>query len=949
MRRVSLCLALVLLAAAAGPLRAAIPFPQEGSDLRPDPAATFGTLPNGIRYVVMPNHEPRGRASLRLLVLAGSFEENEDQRGLAHFLEHMAFNGSTHYPPGTLVEKLQRLGMGFGADTNASTSFDHTIFQLELPDNTPATLAEGLQILADYGGGLLIEPRMIDKERGIILSEKRTRDSVDYRSFVAQLGFVYEGTRLPDRLPIGLSPVIEKSGREPFVDFYNTWYRPENFVVVVVGDIDGPSIVRQIAGGFSAIAPRAPERAPVRMGSPPDFTGIRTLYHVEPEAPDTQIAIESVIPYPKPPDTAAVEIRDVLRSLAVEMLNRRLSILSKKDGAPFTRAEASVDEAFGLYRESSIEVHCRADQWGAALGVAEQELRRALKLGFRPDELREEVADYRNDLEQAVKTASTRRSEDLAGEIADSLVERDVFTSPADDLKLLGPVLDRLTPGDCADALRNAWSAPGRFVFVSGNAAIPGDAGAALASAYAASQSVAVGATGAEASLDWAYSSFGPPGSVAARSRVDDLDFTEITLANGVRLNLKKTSFEANTIHVHARLGTGQLTEPASEPGLATFASLTFSAGGLGKHSIDDLQRILAGKTVGSDFTAGQDAFVLAGDTDREDLPLEFQLLTASISDPGYRPEALRIARKRIEAAYLGFEHTERGPLEIDVPRLLASGDPRFGLPRKDEMMALNLDELRAWLAPQLSAGAIEVTVVGDFDADAVVDAAARTLGTLPARAPRAALDELRRVSFPAKPFTRDFPIDTRIPKSVIELYWPTADAMDIHRARRLNLLAEVLSDRLRVRLREQLGSTYAPEAESSASDIFPGYGYISASALVDPAKSGEIEDAMAAVAGDLQGKGATQDELDRAKNPILTAIRESERTNQYWIRVLSRAQERPEVLDWARSRREDFQKITMSDVDLLAAAYLDPSRASRVVVHPADGSSAKAPAGAGP
>jgi zinc protease len=172
---------------------------------------------------------------------------------------------------------------------------------------------------------------------------------------------------------------------------------------------------------------------------------------------------------------------------------------------------------------------------------------------------------------------------------------------------------------------------------------------------------------------------------------------------------------------------------------------------------------------------------------------------------------------------------------------------------------------------------------------------------------------------------------------------------MDIHRARRLNLLAEVLSDRLRVRLREQLGSTYAPEAESSASDIFPGYGYISASALVDPAKSGEIEDAMAAVAGDLQGKGATQDELDRAKNPILTAIRESERTNQYWIRVLSRAQERPEVLDWARSRREDFQKITMSDVDLLAAAYLDPSRASRVVVHPADGSSAKAPAGAGP
>jgi zinc protease len=948
MRRALLSPVLALLFAAA-PLRAAIPFPQAGSDLRPDPAITFGTLPNGVRYAVMPNHEPRNRASLRLLVLAGSFEENEEQRGLAHFLEHMAFNGSTHYPPGTLVEKLQRLGMGFGADTNASTSFDHTIFQLELPDASQPTLAEGLQILADYGGGLLIEPRMIDKERGIILSEKRTRDSVDYRSFVAQLGFAFEGTRVPERLPIGLTPVIEKSGREPFVDFYNTWYRPENLVVIVVGDIDGPSVVRQIEGGFSGMAPRAPERAPVVMGSVPEFAGVRTLFHAEPEAPDTEIAIESVVAHPQPTDTAAVEIEDVKRTLALEMLNRRLSILSKKEGAPFTRAEASVDEAFGLYRESSIEVHSRADQWGAALGVAEQELRRALKLGFRADEFKEEVADYRNDLEQAVKTASTRRSDELAGEIADSLVEREVYTSPADDLRLLGPVLDKATPADCADALRDAWSAPGRFVFVSGNAAIPGDANAALAAAYAASQAVAVEATGAESGSAWAYSSFGPPGSVATRTRVDDLDFTEITFANGVRLNLKKTDFEANTIHVTCRLGTGQLTEPPSEPGLAAFASLTFSAGGLGKHSIDDLQRILAGRTVGSSFSSSLDAFVLEGDTDKEDLALEFQLLTASITDPGYRPESLRIARKRIEAAYRSFEHTEAGPLNIDVPRLLASGDPRFGLPRKEEMMALSLDQVKAWLAPQLSSGALEVTVVGDFDVDAVIEAAARTVGTLPRRAPRPSLDELRRVSYPAKPFTRDFAIDTKIPKSDVELYWPTADAMDIHRARRLTLLAEVFSDRLRVRLREQLGSTYAPEAESSASDILPGYGYMSASAVVDPAKAGEIEDAVASVARDLQEKGATQDELDRAKNPILTSIRESERTNPYWMRVLSRAQERPEVLDWARSRRADFEKISTADVDGLAAAYLDPARASRVVIHPADAPAAKAPPGAGP
>src|SRR5471030_2459603 len=183
-----LCSVLLLLVASKLPAAAPLPFPQAASDLPPDPAAHFGTLPNGLRYVIRPNHEPKDRASLRLLVLSGSLEENENQRGLAHFLEHMAFNGSTHYAPGTLVEKLQRLGMGFGADTNAATSFDHTIYELELPANDPKTLAEGLQILADYGGGLLLQQNMVDKERGIILSEKRTRDSVGYRTFVAQAG-----------------------------------------------------------------------------------------------------------------------------------------------------------------------------------------------------------------------------------------------------------------------------------------------------------------------------------------------------------------------------------------------------------------------------------------------------------------------------------------------------------------------------------------------------------------------------------------------------------------------------------------------------------------------------------------------------------------------------------------------------------------------------------------
>jgi zinc protease len=928
--------ALLALLALAAPLVAALPFPQAGSDLRADPAATFGTLPNGLRYVVLPNHEPKARASLRLLVLAGSFEETEAQRGLAHFLEHMAFNGSTHFAPGTLVERLQRLGMGFGADTNAATSFDHTFYQLELPDTKPDTLSEGLEILADYCGGLLLQQAMVDKERGIILSEKRTRDSVPYRTLVAELEFMEAGTRVPERLPIGLADVIEKSGRGPFVDFYNTWYRPELMAVVVVGDIDAASIERQIVAKFSPVEARSPEPQPADLGRVREFTGTRALFHSEPEAPDTQVVIASTVPYTRPQDTAAERLRMLPRNLAVEMLNRRLAILAKKENAPFIRAAAQVDEPFNLYREAEISVVSKAEQWQAGLGVAEQELRRALEFGFRPDELREAAADLRNDLEQAAKTASTRRSDEIAGEIVSSIVDREVFTSPADDLALLGPALSRVTAADCVGALRDAWSAPDRYVFASGNAKVAGDADAAVRAAYEGSQRVSVKPPEAVGSVAWGYTDFGPAGSVASRTHIDDLDITEVTLSNGVRLNLKKTPFEANTIHVSARLGTGQLQEPAAkQPGLSTFTNLTYGAGGLGKHSADDLQRILSGKTVGVQLTSTTDAFLISGDTNRTDLSLELQLLTATLTDPGYRPEALREARKRIEAAYISFAHTERGPLALKIPRILASGDPRFGLPPQEELMKRSLDEERAWLSPTLASAALEVSVAGDFDPEDVIDAAARTLGTLPRREPRPALDDLRRVSYPREPFRKDFAIESDIPKSLAAVYWPGGDGMDVHRARRLNMLASVLNDRLRVKVREQLGSTYSPTVGCTASDIFPGYGYFAAIVIVEPAKAKQIQDVVVGVAADICTNGVTPDELDRAKNPIMTSIRESERTNAYWMTVLSRAQERPEVLDWARSRRFDFESITKADLDALAAAWLAPEKASRVIIHP--------------
>jgi zinc protease len=907
------------------------------TDLRPDPALLVGELPNGLRYALRANSEPRGRASLRLVVAAGSLHETEEQLGLAHFLEHLAFNGSKHYPPGTLIEYFQRLGMDFGGDTNAYTSFDRTIYMLELPDTKPQTLAEGFRVLADYAGELLLLPAEIDRERGVVLAEKLARDSADYRSAVAGYRFFLRGSLLPERLPIGLEPVIKAADRPRFADFYDTWYRPERLAVIVVGDLDPESVRQPLADAFSSLAPRAPARPAPDRGLPKDATQRERFgHHHEPEASSTSITLQVVRGPDLAPDTAAKRLRELPLELAFSMLNRRFAELAKAEDAPFVSARAGRDYFPASYDGADLNLVARPGKWAETLRVGENELRRALLHGFTASELREAVAALRNELEQAVKTAPTRRSEDHTDDLVDAFISGVVPTSATEDLALYGPALEKVSPADCHAAFLAAWEAPGGpLVGVFGNTDL-GDAASArarIAEAHAAAAVLEVSPPPEHADASWAYENFGPPGEIASRRDIADLGVTAIAFANGVRLNLKHTDFEAGTIALRARLGTGQLTEPADKPGLAFFAGAAFTAGGLGNHSQDELRRILAGRNVGVALQAAEDALAFVGQTTPADLALQLQLLAASIQDPGYRPEAQTTARRQMEPFYARLASDPSGPLNLLVPRILASGDHRFGTPSREDAMARTLDELRAWLAPQLASGALEVSLVGDLDIDAAIKAAAATLGALPRREAKPALEDLRAVRV-ASPGDHTLPVNASVAKTLFSFYWPTADARDISRTRRLNLLSHIFSDRLRKSVREELGGSYSPAAGSLPSDTYRDYGFIVARVTLDPAEADRVRPAILAAAADLAKGGVSEDELARARQPLLTSLRETERTNAYWLNaVLASSQEQPWRLDWARSRYADFESITKAELDALAAAYLDPGRSIRFTI----------------
>ena len=621
------------------------------------------------------------------------------------------------------------------------------------------------------------------------------------------------------------------------------------------------------------------------------------------------------------------------------MLNRRLSELAKSETAPFVRASAGPDSFPGIHDGAELQLTARPGKWAETLAVGENELRRALRFGFRAPELREAVANLRNALDQALKTDATRRSDERADSLVDAFIEGAIPTTPAADLALYGPALDSLTLEACHEALKAAWSTPGgRHVGVFGNTDLGTDAAPAVAisQAYEAAESTEVAPPAERADTPWAYTDFGPAGTVASRREVTDLGITEVAFANGVRLNLKRTDFEAGTISVLARVGIGQLDEPRDQPGLAFFGNVAFTAGGLGRHSADELRRILAGRNVGVGLQIADDALTFSGQTTPADLALELQLLAAHITDPGYRPEAELTARRQMEPYFARLSTDPRGTLQLATSRLLASGDLRVGHPSRADATARSLAELRAWLAPKLAGGAIELSLIGDLDPDAAIAAVASTLGALPPRQPRPAVEDLRQLTV-SSPGDVELTFDGTIEKVLLAIYWPTADARDIHRTRRLQMLANIFGDRLRKSVREEIGGSYSPFAASMSDDTYRDFGFIYAQVATDPADLNKVRAAVLADAADLAAHGVTEEELTRARQPVLTSLRETERTNAYWLgAVLATAQEQPWRLDWARSRFSDHESITKADLDALAAAYLGNARAIRVTIRPA-------------
>jgi len=917
----SLFALLLALPAWARPLPDSNTWPHEHSDLPPDPAVVWGKLDNGMRYVLLPNDTPKGRISLRLLVAAGSLMETENQRGLAHFLEHMAFKGSEHLPAGDLVQYLERLGMAFGADTNARTSYESTVFQLELPSNDSALVDKSLTVMRETADHLLIPAGELEKERGVILSEKRLRDTPDYRAFATNIEFLLPGTLIPQRSPIGLEDVIEHAPTERMLGFYRTWYRPERITLVAVGAIDPAQFAAVVKAHFGSFVAMAPAKADPELGTTAKRGPSARLYS-DPDA-QTRVSLQTVQDLDPGAETRATRAQDAALYLANAALSRRLATLASKGDASFLNGGVQTTDFLRFARIGGITMQCKPEQWRAALATAEQELRRALTYGFTPAEIEEQKANLLSYLEQQAKSAPTRESHELADDLVEHLNSFDVFTRPDYDLKEFGAIMQTITPEIALQALRETWSHGGPLAYVSGPITLK-DPEAEILHVLDESRKQPVTPPQLGDLPSFAYTDFGTPTPVVEK-KVATLDVTQARFANNVRLNLKPTHFDANTILVSIRFGGGRLDLPRDKPSLKLLADQTFLGGGLQKHSVDELNRITSGHNVGLEFTVDDDAFVFNGRTTPGDLLLQLQVMAAYITAPGYRTEALERFHQALGPLYLSIDRTPGGVLQSQVSRFLHDGDPRFGYPSREEAMQRTLEELKAWMAKPLATGYLEIAVVGDFDSDAVLKAVDATFGSLATRdAAKPAYTEQRVVRFPADRKPTTFTFEARDPKAYATVYWPTTDFSHLSEVRRLFVLAKVLEGRILERIRVQQGLSYTAQGGHSPSSAFPGYGLLYALVDAPPEKAPALALEMRDIAAGILHDGITQDELDRARNPIVNELKRRLSDNNYLMAaIVSGSQEQPERLMRATTSVKELESLTTEDINVVARKYL--------------------------
>ena len=896
-----------------------------------DPDIRFGVLANGMRYALKRNTNPAGEAAIRFTVDVGIRDERDAESGAAHFVEHMAFNGTTNIAEGQLLPMLERLGLAFGPDANAETSIDYTTYKLALPNTDEANVDTGLMVIREMAGEMIIAPEAVERERGILLNEAQVRNTPQRRRLASYLGAALPESRLEDRVSAQIDRIREISAEE-LRDFYEGYYRPERSTLAIVGDFDVDEMERKIRDRFGDWTGKGDARA-TYTGRVPGGPQPSIATFVDPAIPEA-IELQRLTEWMPAQNTVAETREQILRLIGAIALSNRINAVAQSADAPTLGGQALELPLSRTAQSFGLSIASKDGQWRDTLALAERELRRADQFGFTESEISEAKANIETALTNAAAQAGGRTSAAIAEALVRDSLHDSVPTSPEADLQLYRAIEPTITQQAVSAAFSEAWAGGPSIIHVSTKTPIEGGQ-ATIAAALGESSQVAVAAPDEAAAVEFAYSDWGAPGKIVADDRIADLDIRTVRFENGMQLNLKRTEFEPGKVGFMMRVGGGVSAFPADKPGLKNMLDIAMQVDGLEAHDPNELRRALAGRAVSIALTTSNGALVASGETTPDDLELQLDLLAARLTATAWRAET--------QAQWAGVapvlaKNITSSPVQVflnAMNAILSGGDLRLGLPDASRLEELTLEDLRAAVASQLNDGPVSLGLVGDFDEETAIEAMANTLGALP---PRKVRVEQKSTILPSSQAT-DSPIilthSGAADQGAIAVSWPTDDGDDFRDSIVRELLAASIKLRLTETLREELGATYSPDTISYAQTTFDGFGHLTAAATVPMQSMDGTAAVIKSIAKELGTTGVPDDLLERARNPIRALYERSETQNSVWLDVVAKAQSDKEVLDRRREIIDVLNAITPADVQQAARTYLSGDSAVEIRVIP--------------
>lgn len=916
--------------------QAAVP-PELGLDrtLPIDPAVKTGKLANGIRYFIRENKRPAGRVAMRLAVDAASIQEDPNQRGLAHFLEHMAFNGTEHFKPGELVSFLESIGARFGPHVNASTSFDETIYMLEIPTDRDGYVDRGMLVLRDFAAGMSLLPAEVDKERGVVLEEWRGRLGAGSRLTDKQLPVIFQGSRYAERLPIGLPEVLQNASRELLLSYYQKWYRPDRMAVVVVGDLPVADAEKLITKHFAPIPAAKGTVANVDTRVPAHQDTLINM-STDPEAQGWSVSV--LFKGKAEHDNTVRGYRKTLvENLVSQMLNLRLRDIARRPNAPFLGASAGTSGIGRTLEMFEIEAMVPEGKITEGLGALMQEARRMQQYGFSVDELHRARAALLAGYERAYKERETSESSSYANEYVRHFLEQEPIPGMAFEYRIAATYLPTVTTEEVAALAREFITDDNRVVL--GVAPETKNAPPPTAETMRAAMERALSAPVER----WAEATAGrelvekppAPGTVSARRTVPEIGATVLTLSNGVDVWLKPTDFKNDQIMFQGYAPGGVSLASENDFKSASLSTAMVGVGGIGGLNPVDLSKMLSGKIAGAQPSIGAYTQGINGSSTPKDLETALQLNYLAHTAPNMTPDVLDLLTRRIAPSLQNRDQNPRAVFGDKVEQVNSSNHYTSQPLTLTDVNHVSLDTMRSFYGARF-ANAADFTYffVGAFTVDEITPLLEKWVASLPSTGKKTAAARDMGIRFPAAVVKEEVKKGKEPASQTVLTFFadPGFDEFEMHR---LRAATSVLSIRLREILREELGGTYGVSAGFSNTPPIKGYGAIGINFGSSPDNVDKLVAATLKEIERLKAEGPSADDLAKVKELERRELETNAKQNSYWMGSMQTVHQYGWDPAGIARRSERTERLTQDNIKQMFQKYFNMERYTLVTLKP--------------